>query len=195
MNICGPHISIALQGLTARALHRRPADAGLEQPGDNIPVVGLCEEMHDVLGNHRTDIADRLEVSVRTIYRDMDTLAASGVPVEGARGSGYTAQAMITLRPVNLTQSELEALHVGLAAVGASETEDLAGAARALADKIDAVLAGRFRLVMQGRSAVLEAGDAIEVPGGVLHSAEVIGDSPVVSLDAIKVYSGAGDQC
>ena len=54
-------------------------------------------------------------------------------------------------------------------------------------DKIDAVLAGRFRLVMQGRSAVLEAGDAIEVPGGVLHSAEVIGDSPVVSLDAIRV--------
>ena len=52
---------------------------------------------------------------------------------------------------------------------------------------LDAVLAGRFRLVMQGRSAVLEAGDAIEVPGGVLHSAEVIGDSPVVSLDAIRV--------
>jgi quercetin dioxygenase-like cupin family protein len=54
-------------------------------------------------------------------------------------------------------------------------------------DKIDAVLAGRFRLVMQGRSAVLEAGDAIEVPGGVLHSAAVIGATPVVSLDAIKV--------
>ena len=54
-------------------------------------------------------------------------------------------------------------------------------------DKIDAVLAGRFRLVMQGQSAVLEAGDAIEVPCGVLHSAVVVGDLPVVSLDAIKV--------
>ncbi len=54
-------------------------------------------------------------------------------------------------------------------------------------DKIDAVLAGRFRLVMQGRSAVLEAGDAIEVPCGMLHSAAVIGATPVVSLDAIKV--------
>jgi quercetin dioxygenase-like cupin family protein len=53
-------------------------------------------------------------------------------------------------------------------------------------DKIDAVLAGHFRLVMEGRTAVLEAGDAIEVPRGVLHSAEVIGDTPVVSLDAIK---------
>ena len=85
-------------------------------------------------------MAQDLGVSVRTIYRDMDTLAASGVPVEGARGSGYMARAMITLPPLNLTQTELEALHVGLAAVGASDLEDLAHAARALADKIDAVL-------------------------------------------------------
>lgn len=53
-------------------------------------------------------------------------------------------------------------------------------------DKIDAVLAGRFRLVMDGRTAELEAGDAIAVPRGVLHSAEVIGDVSVVSLDAVK---------
>jgi predicted DNA-binding transcriptional regulator YafY len=38
---------------------------------------------------HRAqDIAARLEVSTRTIYRDMDTLVASGVPVEGERGVG-----------------------------------------------------------------------------------------------------------
>jgi len=38
---------------------------------------------------HRAqDIAERLEVSVRTIYRDMDTLVASGVPVSGERGVG-----------------------------------------------------------------------------------------------------------
>lgn len=96
-------------------------------------------------------MAQDLGVSVRTIYRDMDTLAASGVPVEGARGAGYTAQAMITLPPLNLTQSELEALHVALAAVGAGDIPELAAAARSLADKVDAVLpedagspAGRF---------------------------------------------------
>lgn len=96
-------------------------------------------------------MAQDLGVSVRTIYRDMDTLASSGVPVEGARGSGYTAQAMITLPPLNLTQSELEALHVGLAAVGSGDMPELAAAARALAEKVDAVLpedagspAGRF---------------------------------------------------
>ncbi|SHH18431.1 helix-turn-helix transcriptional regulator [Marivita hallyeonensis] len=85
-------------------------------------------------------MAQDLNVSVRTIYRDMETLAASGVPVEGARGSGYTARAMITLPPLNLTEVELEALHIGLAAVGSGTTDDLAEAARSLADKVDAVL-------------------------------------------------------
>ena len=54
------------------------------------------------------------------------------------------------------------------------------------ADKIDAVLSGRFRLVLEGAEAVLEAGDCIEVPRGAVHSAEVVGDEPVVSLDAIR---------
>ena len=35
------------------------------------------------------DLAGRLEVSVRTIWRDMAVLQASGLPVEGARGLGY----------------------------------------------------------------------------------------------------------
>ena len=53
-------------------------------------------------------------------------------------------------------------------------------------DKIDAVVSGRFRLTLEGESVVLEAGDAIEVPRGVVHSAEVVGDEPVVSLDAVR---------
>jgi quercetin dioxygenase-like cupin family protein len=54
-------------------------------------------------------------------------------------------------------------------------------------DKIDAVLAGRFRLAMEGRSVVLEAGDMLSVPRGVIHEAEVVGDEAVVSLDAVRV--------
>jgi quercetin dioxygenase-like cupin family protein len=53
-------------------------------------------------------------------------------------------------------------------------------------DKIDAVLSGRFRLTMQGQSMVLEAGDCLEVPRGILHSAEVVGEQTVISLDAVK---------
>lgn len=54
-------------------------------------------------------------------------------------------------------------------------------------DKIDGVLAGRFRITMGGRSFVLEAGDAVAVPRGTPHSAEVVGDETVVSLDAVRV--------
>jgi quercetin dioxygenase-like cupin family protein len=54
------------------------------------------------------------------------------------------------------------------------------------ADKMDAVLSGRFRIVMEGHETVLGAGDTVAVPAGAVHSAEVIGDEPVVSLDGVK---------
>ena len=53
-------------------------------------------------------------------------------------------------------------------------------------DKLDAVLSGRFRLVIGDVAVTLEAGDSLFVPKGVLHSAEVIGDDEVVSLDGVK---------
>ncbi len=54
-------------------------------------------------------------------------------------------------------------------------------------DKIDAVLSGRFRLVVRGHMKVLGPGEWIEIPRGTTHNAAVIGDEPVVSLDAVKV--------
>ena len=52
--------------------------------------------------------------------------------------------------------------------------------------KIDAVLSGTFRMGMYGQFADLGPGDWIEVPAGATHSAEVIGDESVVSLDAVR---------
>lgn len=91
---------------------------------------------------HRAeDLARRLGVSQRTIYRDMDTLVASGVPIAGERGLGYAATAALTLPPLNLSLTELEALHLGLRAVGeAGEDAELREAARTLSAKVDAVL-------------------------------------------------------
>lgn len=54
------------------------------------------------------------------------------------------------------------------------------------ADKIDAVVSGRFRMATPGAEAVLEAGDWMEVPRETPHTAEVVGDDPVVSLDATR---------
>ena len=54
-------------------------------------------------------------------------------------------------------------------------------------DKIDAVLSGEFCMAMGGKSVILQAGDCLAVPKGAVHSAEVIGSEPVVSLDAVKL--------
>lgn len=86
------------------------------------------------------DLADRLGVSMRTIYRDMETLQASGIPVEGERGVGYLLTAPITLPPLNLTLTELEALHLGMAVVAEAADPELQSAAQSLAAKIDAVV-------------------------------------------------------
>ncbi|MFQ5792149.1 MAG: cupin domain-containing protein [Acidobacteriota bacterium] len=53
-------------------------------------------------------------------------------------------------------------------------------------DKMDAVLSGQFRMTMEGEGVILEAGDCLAVPRGSVHSAEVVGDEPVVSFDATK---------
>jgi len=54
------------------------------------------------------------------------------------------------------------------------------------ADKIDAVLSGQFRMVLEGVEAILGPGDCLAVPRNAVHSAAVVGDAPVVSLDAVR---------
>jgi len=103
-------------------------------------LIELIQLLRDGRFHRAEDIAARLNVSLRTIYRDMDTLAASGIPVEGLRGLGFQITAPITLPPLNLTMTELEALHLGMAIVGQSGDEELSAAARSLSAKIDAVL-------------------------------------------------------
>jgi quercetin dioxygenase-like cupin family protein len=53
-------------------------------------------------------------------------------------------------------------------------------------DKIDAVVSGRFRLVIGGHTCELGPGDWVEVPRGRRHNATVIGNEAVVSLDAMR---------
>tara|TARA_R110002020_G_scaffold67179_2_gene176242 strand:+ start:47613 stop:48278 length:666 start_codon:yes stop_codon:yes gene_type:complete len=85
-------------------------------------------------------LAQRMGVSVRTLYRDMESLAASGVPVAGTRGTGYRLTHTITLPPLALTEAELEALELGLAIAAEVADPQMRAAANTLADKLDAVL-------------------------------------------------------
>lgn len=53
-------------------------------------------------------------------------------------------------------------------------------------DKIDGVLSGRLRVVLEGREVILGPGDCVAIPRGAVHSVQAIGPSPVVSLDAVR---------
>jgi predicted DNA-binding transcriptional regulator YafY len=100
----------------------------------------LVQILRDGRLHRAADLAQALGgVSVRTIWRDMGTLMASGMPIEGERGVGYILRAPTTLPPLMLGASELEALRAGLRLVAAGEDPALARAARSLASKIGAV--------------------------------------------------------
>jgi predicted DNA-binding transcriptional regulator YafY len=90
------------------------------------------------------DMADRLEVSTRTLWRDMATLVASGLPVEGERGVGYILREPVTLPPLTLTPDEVQALTLGLALVTRGADPSLTRAAESLQGKIAAVLPARL---------------------------------------------------
>src|SRR5689334_5857254 len=85
-------------------------------------------------------LAGALEVSIRTVYRDIGALVAAGVPVRGEAGIGYVLEPGYYLPPLSLTPEEAEALSLG-ARILASWSDDgvSAQAATALA-KIRAVL-------------------------------------------------------
>lgn len=89
-------------------------------------------------------MAERLEVSTRTIWRDMATLIASGLPVEGERGMGYLLREPITLPPLTLTPDEVQALTLGLQLVTSGADPSLAAAAGSLWAKVAAVLPTRL---------------------------------------------------
>jgi predicted DNA-binding transcriptional regulator YafY len=103
-------------------------------------LIRLITLLRDGALHRAEDLAERLDVSVRTVYRDMDRLAQSGVPVQGRRGTGYRLADTITLPPFRLSPEELNVLSLGLAIVSEAADPDLKSTARALADRIDALL-------------------------------------------------------
>jgi predicted DNA-binding transcriptional regulator YafY len=97
-------------------------------------------------------LAEQLEVSERTVYRDVRDLIASGTPIEGAAGVGYTLR-HYDLPPLMFEADELEALALGARSVQAFGDESLARAAASALSKIEAVLPARLRPVI-GRTAL-----------------------------------------
>jgi predicted DNA-binding transcriptional regulator YafY len=90
-------------------------------------------------------LADELEISERTVYRDVADLVASGVPIRGEAGVGYVLERGFDLPPLMFTEDELEALVLGVRVVESWGDATLANAARLVVQKVEAVLPERLQ--------------------------------------------------
>lgn len=100
----------------------------------------LIQIMRDGRLHTAAELAQRLGVSARTIWRDMGVMAATGLPVDGERGLGYILRSAIVLPPTMLTHDELEALVEGLRHVAEDDANPRARAARSLLTKVTTLL-------------------------------------------------------
>ncbi len=85
-------------------------------------------------------LAERLEVTQRTIYRDIADLIGSGVPIEGAPGLGYLMRDGYDLPPLMFTADEIVALVAGARLIRAWGGVAMAASAEEALVKIGAVL-------------------------------------------------------
>ncbi len=90
-------------------------------------------------------LAELLEVSERTVYRDVRDLQLSGVPIEGEAGVGYCLRRGADIPPLMFTRDELEALVIGARFVQTWAGRRNAAAARRALTKIEAVLPEELR--------------------------------------------------
>ena len=85
-------------------------------------------------------LAEQLNVSVRTIYRDMATLQSMGAPVRGESGLGFQIEEGTFLPPLHFFPDELDALMIGMRMIQSRVDSSLADAASRALNKIGSVL-------------------------------------------------------
>lgn len=86
------------------------------------------------------DLAAALEVSIRTVYRDISHLQGSGLPIEGEAGVGYLLRPGFNLPAMTFTFEQLDALALGLSFVEVAGDRSLSQAAAEVRAKLQASL-------------------------------------------------------
>jgi predicted DNA-binding transcriptional regulator YafY len=107
-------------------------------------------QLIQILRRHRRPVtgeamAQELEVSLRTLYRDIAALMSERVPIRGEAGVGYVLDEGFDLPPLMFTPDELEAVMLGLRWVARRGDADLSRAAQDTVAKIGSVLPERLR--------------------------------------------------
>ncbi|MGB7407796.1 MAG: YafY family protein [Pontixanthobacter sp.] len=109
----------------------------------------LREARHPVSAS---SIATDLEVSKRTVYRDMASLIAQRVPIRGEAGIGYVLDSGFDMPPLMLTEDEIDAAALGASWVSTRAEPELAVAAKRLLAKIEAVIPDEFAIGLREQS-------------------------------------------
>jgi len=129
----------------------------------------------DALRAHRRPVtaarlADELEVSVRTVYRDVQTLIELGAPIEGEAGLGYVLRSGFFLPPLMFGEDELEALVLGARWVRQQGDNALAQAATTAIAKIATATPKDLRDAMADTGLWAAGSDSAEASGIALRN-------------------------
>jgi predicted DNA-binding transcriptional regulator YafY len=119
-------------------------------------------------------LAEELEISKRTVYRDVADLIGQRVPIEGEAGLGYLLASGYDMPPLMLTPDEIEAIVLGAQWVAGRSDKVLSRAARDVIAKIAAVVPERLRpFILQPsvgtKSTIPERNEAVDT--SILRSA------------------------
>jgi predicted DNA-binding transcriptional regulator YafY len=105
----------------------------------------IIQNLHHDRAVTARHLADELQVSERTIYRDIQDLSLSGVPITGEAGLGYRLMKGFQLSPLMFTEEELAALLLGARMVQVWTDQGLARAAQQAMGKIEHVIPEQLR--------------------------------------------------
>ena len=112
-----------------------------------------------LLGRGKTltgdQLARQLGVAVRTIYRDIQDLSLSGVPIDGAAGVGFRMRSGYQVPPLMFSPEELQALVLGARLVQSCADDALHAAAENVLAKVDAVIPPRLRATLENPGMVV----------------------------------------
>jgi len=103
-------------------------------------------------------LADALGISLRTLYRDIETLKAQGAHIEGEPGIGYVLRPGFMLPPLMFSEEEIEAIVLGSRWVADRTDTELSSAARSALAKIAAVLPPDLRTNLDASSLLIGPG-------------------------------------
>jgi len=132
-----------------------------------------ADRLFDIIQTLRTSphpvtaavLADKLEVTVRTIYRDIAALQGSRVPIEGAPGLGYVLRRGFDLPPLMFTIEETDAIAIGVRLLRRLRDPKLEAAAQSVLAKLAAVVPQELQPQLVAAPLYVSEGSAPAVTG------------------------------